>query len=87
MTNVSDIETARNAIAGSRERRRSGRPAHVSAELLPLLRGQEKIGGMEVPDQFGDPDQLRGVRGLAVGTACSAVLWAGIIYVGHWILS
>ncbi len=63
------------------DRRRPGRIANLSPELIPLLRG-------ELPDpdqQFGNPDQLHGARGIAAGVAIGATLWAAIGYAAYCI--
>jgi hypothetical protein len=73
------------SLAAVADRRRPGRLAQVNPELLPLLRG-EPVPAPELI-QFGDPDQLRGVRGLPLAIAVSAALWAGIAYAGRLILS
>lgn len=61
------------------DRRRSGRPEAVSAELVPLLRGQVNPAP-DLDGLYGDPDQLRAARGLAVGAIFSCILWAGLAY-------
>ena len=68
----------------ARDRRRAGRPEHVAPTLIPLLRGESAPPAAEAI-QFGDPDQLRGVRGLAVGVALSAPLWAAAGLMGRWL--
>jgi len=62
------------------DRRRPGRPEHVSPELIPLMRGNIQATG-EPEVLFGDPDQLRAVRGLAIGAVISCMLWMGLIFV------
>jgi len=81
---VLEIETAtRSAV---KDRRRPGRPGQVSPELIPLLRREAPVVP-EQPIQFGEPDQLRSARGVALAVAISAVLWAGIVCTGYWALS
>jgi hypothetical protein len=80
MTNVLEAETP--ALSAVKDRRRPGRPALVSTELIPLMRGD----AASIPDQpmhFGDPEQLRGARGVAVGVAVSAALWVGLVFLGR----
>jgi hypothetical protein len=85
MTNVLEAEVA--ARSAAKDRRRPGRRGDVSPELILLLRGQEARATPEQEPQFGDPDQLRSARGIALAIALSAVLWAGLAYVGHWAFS
>lgn len=80
---VLEIDTGQRVEA--KDRRRPNRPAHVSPELIPLLRGEASVA--EDPVQFGDPDQLRAARGLAVALTASAAFWAAIVYGARWILS
>ena len=68
------------------ERRRPGRLDHVSPELVPLLRGDTPVPP-DAPVQFGEPDQLRGARGVTLAVAISAALWAAIAYGGSWLFS
>ena len=81
---VLELEAAiRSEVA---ERRRPGRRDHVSPELVPLLRGESAFVP-DAPIQFGDPDQLRGVRGITLAVAISTALWAAIAYGGSWLFS
>ena len=68
------------------ERRRAGRSRHVSPELIPLLRGDAPVV-LDEPMQFGEPDQLRGARGVSLAVAISAALWAAMAYSGYWLFS
>lgn len=82
MSNVLEAEvSARSEVT---DRRRPGRPEHVSPALIPLLRGDAAPVADE-PLQFGDPDQLGGARGLAVGVVVSAALWAGLVLVSRMV--
>jgi hypothetical protein len=81
---VLEVEAAsRSAVA---ERRRPGRQAHVSPELIPLLRSEAPVV-LEPEIQFGEPDQLRSARGVTLAVAISAALWAAMAYSGYWLFS
>ncbi len=85
--NLSETELAPPAAqdAAPSDRRRPGRPRHINPELVPLLRGEpEPPVEKTVSPTYGDPDQLRGMRGVAVGVAISSALWAGIVFGGRW---
>lgn len=87
MANVSEHE-ANVGLAGSTEqgdRRRPGRLASVSPELVPLLRGQS-VPSAELEPSFGDPDQLGGIRALVAGVALSIPLWAVLGLLGRALL-
>jgi hypothetical protein len=77
------------------DRRRAGRSAHVSPELIPLLRNAATA---EIPDDavpasgavdidrepFGlDADNLGAARGLATGLVLGVSLW-GLIGLAAW---
>lgn len=77
------------------DRRRPGRPAHVSPELIPLLRNAATT---EIPDDAvhasgaadvdqesfeRDADNLGAARGLAMGLVLGVSLW-GIIGLAVW---
>ena len=87
MPHVNEIEQPESdrVEAAVSDRRRPGRHRHVYPELIPLLRGN--VAPAPEVTQFGDPDQLRPVRGLPLALGLSAALWAGIAYAGHLILS
>jgi hypothetical protein len=85
---------------GQVERRRPGRPAEVSPELLPLLRYQPTPEGLDVAEPWptwasvAEPrngrDPLRAVRGIAVGVVLTAPIWVGLlglVWLGLHILS
>jgi hypothetical protein len=82
------IVVQRDAAAGTMvaERRRPGRPAHISPELIPLLRGEAPLVPND-PIRFDEPDELGAARGIALGVGISAVLWAAIAYGGYLLLS
>ena len=63
-------------ILGSGERRRPGRLAFASPELIPLLRGTRQVSPDPLEHESDGPDQLRAVRGLGLGLLCSLLLWA-----------
>jgi len=89
MSDVKEVEVAEAdpvACTAAKDRRRPGRLSRVSPELVPLLRG-DAVPTPQPELQFGDPDQLQGVRGIPLAIALSAALWAGIAYAGHVILS
>ena len=81
---VLEIEAASGSAVA--DRRRPGRRAHVSPELIPLLRGETPVA-LEPEIQFGEPDQLRSARGLSLAVAISAALWAAVAYSGYWLFS
>ena len=81
-------EATNQAVAA--DRRRPGRPKHVSPELIPLLRTSELPPTLDEGDEdmtLEDADQLSGLRGIAFGLALSVPLWVGIAYIGRWLLS
>ena len=81
MSDGPELETS-DGIALKVDRRRPGRIANVSPELIPLLRGQ-------LPDpeqQFGNPDHLHAARGLVAGVAIGTALWTAVIYAAYCIL-
>ena len=62
------------------ERRRPGRMASVSPELIPLLRGHAE----PEPNVRDHPaDDLAPATGIAVGSLISSLLW-GLIIVAVW---
>ena len=63
-------------VSAPAERRRPGRLAFVSEELIPLLRGRPQLSPDRLEHEFDDPDQLRPARGLGLGVLCSLLLWA-----------
>ncbi len=73
------------------ERRRPGRPEHVSPELIPLLRGQAVVS-----DQLADAKPKRlatnsastGERALWAAWLLSILLWAFVAFGGwSWLFS
>jgi hypothetical protein len=84
MANVSEAEQVRSALLV--ERRRPGRPAQVSPELVPLLRGEIAVE-LEIDFPPEEQDQLGSARGIALGILISAALWVAIAYAGSWIFS
>lgn len=84
MVDGPELEAADGTVLKA-DRRRPGRLADVSPELIPLLRGQ----GTAVPNPdhaFGNPDQLHGARGVAAGVAVGAAIWAAVGYAVYCIL-
>jgi hypothetical protein len=63
-------------VPASAERRRPGRLAFVSEQLIPLLRAKRQLSPDPVQHESDDPDQLRPARGLGLGVLCSVLLWA-----------
>ena len=69
-----------------RERRRPGRPATVSPELVPLLRNAASV---EIPEQEAHLDAPRDIRrddmgparGLAVALLLVAPFWCGVLVI------
>jgi hypothetical protein len=64
------------------DRRRPGRPEHVSENLLPLLRfkpSPEQVEAARQPTVASqdpeDGDDLRAARGIAFGLGATALLW------------
>ena len=64
------------------ERRRPGRPRHVSASLIPLLRFRPSPEQMEAErrgpatsDDDEEDDDLQVARGIVFGVAISGLLW------------
>src|SRR4051794_13121796 len=59
------------------ERRRPGRLALVSPQLMPLLRGgRPGLTPNFAEDELDDPEQLRPVHGIGLALLCSLLLWA-----------
>ena len=85
MTEVTEVDAppATLTAADVTDRRRPGRLENVSPALIPILRTSEP----EIPIEFDEVDQASAVRGLAFGVLLSAPIWAGIAYIGTWLLS
>jgi hypothetical protein len=86
MTVITD--SSNTSATQARDRRRSGRPDHVSPELLPLLRQSERdqLPFKESDDDYDPDDQLSAARGVFVGVALSVPLWVGAAYVVRWLI-
>ena len=74
-------------IAGSLldDRRRPGRRADISAELLPLLRGMASISTDPSAVLDKNPDPLSEARGVVTGLRLSVICWT-VIGVTLWFL-
>jgi hypothetical protein len=82
-------QPSNEAEAASRlrvERRRPGRAAVVSPQLIPLLRGTtEPLPDLPLPDlkERGDSD-LAPAIGIAVSVLISVLLWAVVLSIIWW---
>ena len=75
----SDPSSVGSGLSLAFERRRPGRPAHVAAELLPLLRFTPPPGVEETSEPAVSlaqpPDRLACARGILVGVLLVVPFW------------
>ena len=83
LTEMPPSSSTEQSISAS-DRRRPGRRTEVNPELIPLLRGQQSA---PPAIDFDETDECAAARGVCVGVLLSAPLWAGIAYLGSWLLS
>ena len=75
----SDPSIVGSGLSLESERRRPGRPRHVAAELLPLLRFTPPSGAEEANEPAisvdQPPDRLSGARGVVIGVLLVVPFW------------
>jgi len=81
---------AASAANQTEERRRPGRPAEVSAALLPLLRGEPTRDISDIADEtellesdWDHDDALKPARGIAFGLLLTVPIWAAVLFTFH----
>ena len=72
---------------GHLERRRPGRPAQVSTELVGLLRWQPSADHAAIEVQDADQQGWRAAEGLMLGSLGGCLLWTGLILTARQFLS
>ncbi|GAC1479105.1 MAG: hypothetical protein NVS2B11_03050 [Acetobacteraceae bacterium] len=61
--------------------------AHVSPDLIPLLRAPTPDDIAKCEPEYGETDSMGAMRGIALATLVSAGLWAGVVYASRLIFN
>ncbi len=77
-------ESGRQGDTGTKDRRRPGRPAHVSASLVRLLRG-DLVADVPFSEDLELENPLSAARGLVLGTVLGLLVWAAAYFVARYL--
>ncbi len=78
-------ELGTHAEPETKDRRRLGRPAHVSPGLVGLLRG-DFVADVPFSEDVELDNPLSAARGLVLGTVLGLLIWAATYFVARYLL-